>query len=298
MVVVLWLLYVAFLAPIGLLALVWHGFRNSLRRSDLFLPVVPYLGWVALGFTNLRPKGLTDCEVEIAFLGLVTGTAVLARRLLPKRKLATHPLVLSVVAAVLVWAFKPPILHSDLVGAYLYAVRHPDAPSRIRAAILRGVVLEGMTAEQASVAGGSHFWNTRNGTLTKLTFNNTSQFRTARPVGFTAHIVNGRVTEIERVIDPNTCRDFMRNPKPESMEYPYTGFWRKRCSDNFGLRFERGGSGLYGIHFCGPGGCGVIDTCTRIPDGRQYQVIDADTLLVYGTDRYKRCELQTAPPPN
>jgi hypothetical protein len=290
MIAELWILYVTALTLISVFALFARSFRRNLRRADVLILIVPFLAWVALVFTNFRPKGLTDGATELVVLGFVAGIVLVVRAMFPEWKVTTRPVVLSVVVAVFLWAFKPPFFHYDLVGAYLYVNRHSEVPLRIRDAILSGVVVAGMSADQAAAAGGPYLWTTTNGQLKRLSFNNRSQFRSDRPVAFNAYIVDGQVSEIERLIDLDSCRDFIRNPKPESIDYPYVGFWKTECMNNFGLRFERGGSGLYGIHFCGPGGCGDIDACTRIPDGRNYELVDANTVLVDKINKYKRCE--------
>jgi len=194
---------------------------------------------------------------------------------------------LTCVCAASVLGTVPPLVHPDFVGAWLYVHEHHELEEPTRDAILRGIVVTGMTGQEASAAGGPSFWLTVGGSLETLTFNNLSQFRSSHPVAFTAHFVDGRIHEIETLSDPALCE----HPAPDGAEYPFVGFWKKDCGQTFGLRFERGGSARYGVHFCGPGGCGKLSDCTPVPDGRHYEVVDGDTILVRRTsaETYKRC---------
>jgi hypothetical protein len=79
-------------------------------------------------------------------------------------------------------------------------------------------------------------------------------------------------------------------PKPS-----LSGFWKDHCEDDFGLKIEPAGEGLYSISFCGPGGCfepGTYRPNSPIFGDESYRVIDADTLEVLGGDgfsKYYRC---------
>jgi len=85
--------------------------------------------------------------------------------------------------------------------------------------------------------------------------------------------------------------------------YPYAGFWKRSCSDNFGLAIEPEGAGLYTVSFCGPGGCfkpGTYRPSTKIDGDPLYKVIDATTMEVEGKDgfsAYHLCSPPAAPTP-
>jgi hypothetical protein len=297
MIPALWIIYVGFFALVVGLSLFKRRFRRSLRWADVLFVIVPFLIWSVLASTAIRPKGLTDGEVELSLLGLSVGLTLVARSTLSRRKVNVYAWILSAVFAFLLWALKPPFSHFDLLGAHLYAKRHPELSADMRESIIKGVVVKGMTADQAYVTGGWHAWTSRGGQLSRLDFYNLSQFGTTRPVLFVAYFADGQVSEVERRLTPESCREFASNPTPESIDYPYTGFWKTDCSNDFGLRFNRGGAGIYAVRFCGPGGCGDI-RCTRVPDGRAYQVIDASTLMIEDTEKYQRCESQSTGSPN
>jgi hypothetical protein len=114
-----------------------------------------------------------------------------------------------------------------------------------------------------------------------------------------AHItdrVAGSALDREWLFDvaPHTSDDSAAwptdRPKPG-----LAGFWRDHCEDDFGLKIERAGEGLYSISFCGPGGCfepGTYRPNSPIFGDESYRVIDADTLEVLGGDgfsKYYRC---------
>ncbi len=284
-----------FVSPI----LVAPGLRRQLMRWDFGLLVYPPVLWAVLMAACSRPKGMTNAYVELILLAVAVAIALFLRVTVPTIvKARGGGLLVPTVALLSVAALAlgmPPFSHYDLVQAWWYVHRHPDLPARTRNAIMGGVVAEGMSPEQAGVAGGQYIWNTRDGELTVLRFNNLSQFGTDHPVGFNAHVTRGAVSEIERLRDLESCREYMRQPRPEAIEYPYAGFWKKDCEQSFGLRFERGGGGHYVVRFCGPGGCmepGFISDCTPIPDERNYEVVDQDTVVVRRGDdvqSYKRC---------
>jgi len=78
-------------------------------------------------------------------------------------------------------------------------------------------------------------------------------------------------------------------------DYPLAGFWKKDCSENFGLAVEKAGYGKYSVSFCGPGGCfkqGTYRPNTTIVDDPNYRVKDENTLEVKGLNgfsAYHRC---------
>ncbi len=79
-------------------------------------------------------------------------------------------------------------------------------------------------------------------------------------------------------------------PKPN-----LAGFWKDHCEDEFGLKIEAAGAGLYSISFCGPGGCfepGTYRPNSPIFGDKSYRVVDGNTIEVLGGDgfsKYYRC---------
>ena len=74
--------------------------------------------------------------------------------------------------------------------------------------------------------------------------------------------------------------------------YPFIGFWKKNCSDNYGLAIEKDGDGLYSVSFCGPGGCMKSETNTSLTNDPAYRIIDENTIEVKGKkgiSSYHRC---------
>jgi hypothetical protein len=75
----------------------------------------------------------------------------------------------------------------------------------------------------------------------------------------------------------------------------FTGFWKGKCSENFGLKIlHYGDEGKYAVLFCGPGGCDDIKTArlTYITGDKSYTVVnDKEILSGRGRDkqRYVRC---------
>jgi hypothetical protein len=84
--------------------------------------------------------------------------------------------------------------------------------------------------------------------------------------------------------------------------FPFTGFWKTDCAQNFGLVVEPSGkANTYAVSFCGPGGCfrpGTYRPDTTILNDPSYKVVDDDTIDVLSKDgftRYARCT-RLAPP--
>jgi hypothetical protein len=72
-------------------------------------------------------------------------------------------------------------------------------------------------------------------------------------------------------------------------EYPYIGFWKNQCNDDFGLSVDKAGNGYYSVSFCGPGGCfkpGTYRPNTKLIGDSAYKVIDNNTIEVQGADGY------------
>lgn len=101
----------------------------------------------------------------------------------------------------------------------------------------------------------------------------------------------------------STIYDYTAAPSPESYktiadirkklaadDYPgkrdaskdFTGFWKSKCEDAFGLQIMHYGTdGMYSIVFCGPGGCGNIDEGrkTFITGDKNFEVVSEDELI-------------------
>ena len=78
--------------------------------------------------------------------------------------------------------------------------------------------------------------------------------------------------------------------------FPFTGFWKTQCAQNFGLVVEPSGvANTYAVSFCGPGGCfkpGTYRPNTTLVNDPSYKVIDENTIDVLSKDgftRYSRC---------
>jgi len=82
----------------------------------------------------------------------------------------------------------------------------------------------------------------------------------------------------------------------------FTGFWKEKCEDPFGLQImPYGTDGKYSVIFCGPGGCGKQGEDGRntfITKDKNYQVISDDeikTRRADGWDTYYKCTKETNP---
>jgi hypothetical protein len=82
----------------------------------------------------------------------------------------------------------------------------------------------------------------------------------------------------------------------------FTGFWKKKCEEPFGLQIKHhGDEGKYSIVFCGPGGCGdpSQSRLTFITGDKRYEVVSEGELMEIGRsgDReiYYRCTKDTNP---
>jgi len=62
--------------------------------------------------------------------------------------------------------------------------------------------------------------------------------------------------------------------------FPYIGFWKTDCNDDFGLAIEATSDGKYTIAFCGPGGCDRAEDLqhTTLTDDPRYRIMDANTI--------------------
>jgi hypothetical protein len=104
-------------------------------------------------------------------------------------------------------------------------------------------------------------------------------------------------------------RGFIRKLREEA-EYPgvkdatkdFTGFWKEKCEEAFGLSIAHHGSeGKYTIVFCGPGGCGDTDNAheTFITGDKRYKVVSENEIVIMrasgADDTYRRCTRDTHP---
>lgn len=82
--------------------------------------------------------------------------------------------------------------------------------------------------------------------------------------------------------------------KPDN-KFPYIGFWKTDCIDDFGLAIEATSDGKYTVAFCGPGGCDRIDKLphTTLTGDSNYRIIDKNTIAQRGYSGpdsiYHRC---------
>jgi len=74
------------------------------------------------------------------------------------------------------------------------------------------------------------------------------------------------------------------HPGERDASKDFTGFWKSKCEDAFGLQIKPyGADGKYSIVFCGPGGCGNPDDererKTFITGDRTFEVVSEDELI-------------------
>ncbi|WP_456416530.1 hypothetical protein [Thiolapillus sp.] len=78
--------------------------------------------------------------------------------------------------------------------------------------------------------------------------------------------------------------------------HPYVGFWKRDCSNNFGLAIDKAGVDLYSVSFCSPQDCFKPNTYrpnTSLVNDSSYRMVDEDSIEVRdGADffRYYRCK--------
>lgn len=75
-------------------------------------------------------------------------------------------------------------------------------------------------------------------------------------------------------------------------DFPFIGFWKTKCENDFGLAIEKTADGKYSVSFCGPGGCFKTRSTTIINDSN-YRIIDENTIEQReksGFQRYYRCK--------
>jgi len=82
--------------------------------------------------------------------------------------------------------------------------------------------------------------------------------------------------------------------KPDK-NFPYIGFWKHDCADNFGVAIEATADGKYTMAFCGPGGCDKTENLehTSLTGDPRYKIIDENTIEERNVDStavLHRCE--------
>jgi len=81
----------------------------------------------------------------------------------------------------------------------------------------------------------------------------------------------------------------------------FTGFWKTRCSNAFGVQIKKQTGNLFSVSFCGPGGC--FEPGTRMPNTSiigdpQYTSINPTTLDIKhgdGWQKFTKCTTDTNP---
>jgi hypothetical protein len=106
---------------------------------------------------------------------------------------------------------------------------------------------------------------------------------------------------------PRTIADVRRqleiqdSPGQPDLTLNFAGFWKGKCSDDFGLRIKPVDKpGMYTVTFCGPGGCGAQqeEPATFITGDRHYGVVSPVELevgLEGGRSIYKKCSDKMLP---
>ncbi|SPE43630.1 hypothetical protein SBA7_1610003 [Candidatus Sulfotelmatobacter sp. SbA7] len=94
----------------------------------------------------------------------------------------------------------------------------------------------------------------------------------------------------------NNRRESVKNIPPD-----FTGFWKWRCSDDWGVQIKKQTGNLFSVSFCGPGGCfepGTWMPNTPIVGDPQYHYINPTTLAIQHGDGWQtltKCTTNTNP---
>src|SRR5208282_221692 len=95
------------------------------------------------------------------------------------------------------------------------------------------------------------------------------------------------------------CSNRTASAKSEPVDF--TGFWKWRCSDAWGVQIKKQTGDLFSVSFCGPGGCAEPGTWmpnTPIAGDSKYRVITPTTLEMRhgdGWDTLIKCTTDTNP---
>ncbi len=87
-------------------------------------------------------------------------------------------------------------------------------------------------------------------------------------------------TMIEESIDRTRNSHNIASLLAKNPEYPFVGFWKNNCENDFGLAIEAAGEGRYTVIFCGPGACDRRGSRPPISlqDHPHYRIIDANAI--------------------
>jgi len=94
----------------------------------------------------------------------------------------------------------------------------------------------------------------------------------------------------------NNRRESVKNIPPD-----FTGFWKWRCSDDWGVQIRKQTGNLFSVSFCGPGGCfepGTWMPNTSIAGDPKYHYINPTTLAIQHGDGWQtltKCTSNTNP---
>jgi len=107
-------------------------------------------------------------------------------------------------------------------------------------------------------------------------------------------------TRYKTIADVRTFIAAENHPGVMDKTKDFTGFWKQKCDEPFGLQIKRhGDEGKYSIVFCGPGGC--VDPSesrlTFITGDKRYEVVSEDELIEIARsgdrETYFRCTRDT-----
>jgi len=106
------------------------------------------------------------------------------------------------------------------------------------------------------------------------------------------HDASQRFIQTVRLLLAITCA-----PLVQAEGTNFTGFWKGKCTDAFGVKIKPSGDGLYSVSFCGPGGCDAPGTWapnTKILSDPAYRVTDDTHIDIKGRP-YIKCTTETNP---
>ena len=104
-----------------------------------------------------------------------------------------------------------------------------------------------------------------------------------------------KVADLRRKIAED---DYPGEPDPTK---DFTGFWKKKCEDAWGLQImHQGTEGKYSVLFCGPGGCDEHESSgdTFITGDKHYQVVNENEIKTPnggGWETYRKCTKDMRP---
>jgi hypothetical protein len=113
--------------------------------------------------------------------------------------------------------------------------------------------------------------------------------------GASSLLPSAHIYPMEQAETPKNS-DSMKNAPPD-----FTGFWKWRCSDAWGVQIKKQAGNLFLVSFCGPGGCfepGTWKPNTPIVGDPQYHYINPTTLAIFGNlgwETLTKCTSDTNP---